>query len=288
MSSTSASSEYGTLLAVAMRHAQVFDRELDGPDVHPVLARQKATSRWEQPDPAIVRAQQDALIKILTDRGTAVILLGAADGCSTQHYPRDLGFVIDEVLFTARLNSQHRFPELDALAHLPGVLTPDSRLDAGTIEGGDVMLHTDTVLVGLSEETSHEGVAALRRALERTRIEREVVPVAFNTDGIIHLDDHFNIVAPNLALVHRSVFPAAQLAFFEQHFDLIEVTDEEALDVQTNALAIAPGTVVVAAGSTRIADQLRRRGIEVIEVDYSEVTRLPGSLRCSTLPLRRG
>ena len=287
MPSTSASSEYGTLLAVAMRYAQEFDREFDGPDVHPVLARQKATSRWEPHDPATARAQQDALIKILTDRGVTVILLGAVPGCSTQHYPRDLGFVIDELFFTARLNSDHRLPELDALAHLPGVLTPDSRLDAGTIEGGDVMLHIDTVLVGLSEETSPEGVAALRRALERTGVERDVVPVAFNTDGIVHLDDHFNIIAPNLALVHRSVFPKTQLSYFEQHFDMIEVTDDEALAVQTNVLAIAPDTVVVAAGSTRIAMQLRRRGIAVIEVDYSEITRLPGSLRCSTLPLRR-
>jgi N-dimethylarginine dimethylaminohydrolase len=44
---------------------------------------------------------------------------------------------------------------------------------------------------------------------------------------------------------------------------------------------------VAADGSDRIAGELSARGIEVITVDYSEVTRIPGSLRCTTLPLLR-
>ncbi|WP_405893433.1 arginine deiminase family protein [Streptomyces sp. NBC_01527] len=282
-----ATSEYGTLRRVAMRHAGDFTRDLDGPGVHPVLARQQTTSTWTEYSPSTVRAQQDTLIHLLRSRGTEVILFDEAPGCSAQHYPRDIAFVIDHVLVMARLNSDHRHPEAAALTQLVAGVPDVVHLDGGTIEGGDVMLHADSVLVGLSEETSPAGIKALQAALARHGVEREVRPVDFAVDGIVHLDDHFNIVAPDTALIHRGVFPAAQLRWFDQHFDLIDVSDDEALDVQTNVVAIAPDTVVVAAGSDRVAAQLAARGLEVLTIDYSEVTRIPGSLRCTTLPLNR-
>ncbi|MEU0350859.1 arginine deiminase family protein [Streptomyces sp. NPDC006237] len=282
-----ATSEYGTLRHVAMRYASDVTPDLDGPDIHPVLTRQKTTSSWQPYDPATVRTQQDTLIDLLRSRGTEVTLLDAAPGCPVQHYPRDVAFVIDHLLVMARLNATHRRPEADALAPLLTGAPHVARLDEGTIEGGDVALHTGTVLVGLGEETSPAGVAALQRALAHHGVDREVRPVRFATRGIVHLDDHFTIVAPGTALIHRDVFPQAEQRFFEKHFDLVDVTDAEARAVQVNVLAIAPDTVIVTAGSDRIAGQLAARGLEVLAVNYSEVTRIPGSLRCTTLPLTR-
>ncbi|MFE9137948.1 dimethylarginine dimethylaminohydrolase family protein [Streptomyces sp. NPDC007355] len=280
--------DYGTLKRVAMRHAGDFTRPLDGPDVHPVLARQQATSNWTTYDPATVRAQQDHLISLLRDRGTDVVLLPAAPGCSTQHYPRDIAFAVDHILFRARLNSEHRLPEADALTG-PALGVHIVDLPRGTIEGGDVLLpDTARVLVGLSEETSPQGTTALQEALARHGIDREVVPVPFAVEGIVHLDDHLAVVAPGTALIHREVFTAGQNRWFDAYFDhLIPVTEAEARAVQVNVLAIAPTTVVVTAGSDRIAAALTAVGLEVLTVDYSEVTRIPGSLRCTTLPLLR-
>src|SRR5439155_26316261 len=99
--------EYGTLRRVAMRYAGDVSRNLDGPEVHPVLVRQKATSAWARYSPAKVRAQQGVLISMLRERGTEVVILPEAPGCAAQHYPRDIGFTIDDVLFAARLNSTH-------------------------------------------------------------------------------------------------------------------------------------------------------------------------------------
>ncbi|MFF7400647.1 dimethylarginine dimethylaminohydrolase family protein [Streptomyces murinus] len=285
---THVATEYGTLRRVALRHAGDFTRPLAGPDRHPVLARQQATSTWAPYDPATVRAQQDQLIALLRDRDTDVILLPAAPGCSAQHYPRDIAFAVDHVLFRARLNSAHRLPETDALTD-PALGVQPATLTRGTIEGGDVLLpDTRRVLVGLSEETDPEGAAGLQDALARHDIDREVVPVHFAVKGIVHLDDHLAVVAPGTALIHREVFTADQNRWFNAHFtDLVPVTDAEARAVQVNVLAIAPTTLVVAAGSNRIAAALTARGLEVLTVDYSEVTRIPGSLRCTTLPLQR-
>lgn len=286
MLTPAATTEFGQLRCVAMRYAGDVIREFDGNEVHPVLARQMATSTWSRYRGSTVRAQQDGLIRLLRSRDVEVILLDQAPGCSAQHFPRDLGFVIDDTLFMARLSSEHRQPEADALATLTAEVPNVVCLSAGTIEGGDVMLHTGAVLVGRSEETSSAGIDALQAELGEAGIDREVIPVLFAVHGIVHLDDHFNIIAPGTALIHSAVFTHPQLRWFEQNFDLIHVSDDEARAVQVNVLAIAPG-IVAAAGGERIAREMRDRGIEVLSVDYSEVTKVPGSLRCTTLPLTR-
>src|SRR5436305_3218140 len=148
-----AATEYATLRRVAMRYAGEFIRPLDGTEVHPVLARQQATSTWARYRPAKVRAQQDTLISLLRERGTEVVILPEVPGCSTQHYPRDIGFVIDDVLFAARLNSTHRLPETDALTDPTTPMPEPALLAAGTIERGDIMLHAGCVLVGLSADS---------------------------------------------------------------------------------------------------------------------------------------
>ena len=64
--------EYGTLQRVAMRYAGEFTRPVDGPDIHPVLVRQQATSTWAPYNPAKVRAHEVPEI-----RGSAVRLFEA-------------------------------------------------------------------------------------------------------------------------------------------------------------------------------------------------------------------
>lgn len=279
-------SEFGALQSVVMRHAGPVSLDLSGA-LDPVLSRQRETSRWASYSLGRVRAQQHRFIDLLRGRGVDVLLADQVPGSYGQHYTRDIGFVVDDVFVVSRLNSPRRQGEFAGVRHLVERFERVAYLDAGTIEGGDVMLHDGLVLVGLSEETSLAGVDALRYQLGRLGSDRKVWPIKFARAGIVHLDDHFNIVAPGVALVHPAVFDAAQMRWFGTHFDVIVVSTEEATAVEVNALALAPGVVVVAERSERIAAELDARGIEVIPVDYSEVTRIPGAFRCSTLPLAR-
>lgn len=54
-----------------------------------------------------------------------------------------------------------------------------------------------------------------------------------------------------------------------------------------NTLAIGNGKVIMLETSERLAKELQRRGLTPILLDYSEVTRWPGSFRCTTLPVER-
>jgi N-dimethylarginine dimethylaminohydrolase len=282
------SSEYGQLRVVIMRLAGEATLDLsNGKPLDPVLRRQAASARFEPFDCRRVRTQQRSLIELLEQRGIEVMCIGHGSDTWSQHYPRDLGFVVDDVFFVGRPNSRVRQRELVALEPVLRRLDQVVRLDGGTIEGGDVMLDADVVLVGLGEETSAQGVRALDRCLRRLGSSREVIPVRFARRGVIHLDTLFNIVAPGVALIDPSAFATPQMRWFEARYDLVEVTAFETRSVQINTLSLSPTEVVVDAGSKRIASELRRRGIEPVCVDYSEVTKVPGSFRCSTLPLLR-
>ena len=55
----------------------------------------------------------------------------------------------------------------------------------------------------------------------------------------------------------------------------------------TNTLAIAPGVVVTYDRNTVSNETLRNNGIEVVEIEGSELVRGRGGPRCMSMPLNR-
>jgi N-dimethylarginine dimethylaminohydrolase len=200
---------------------------------------------------------------------------------------RDIGFSIDDTFFVARVATRARIPEVAALEPILPRFSQVMRLDAGHIEGGDVMLAPGIVMVGLGEASNMAGVESLKLALARMGSDREVVPLEFTHSGVIHLDTKFNIVAPNLGVISRESFQEKSLKWLEQNFKLVDATPEETRAIHINTFAIGNGYVVMDARAERLADILQRKGVKPISIDYSEVTSVPGSFRCCTCPLER-
>lgn len=282
-------SEIDTLKTVVMCWANPFPVNLDMiASVFDASVREQLRhNSWKHYRYKKVREQQQRLVQVLRDHGVSVLFLDNLPGIGTQHYTRDIGFCVDDVFFVARMGTGYRAPEQRALLSLLPRLSKVVHLERGRIEGGDVMLHDDKVLVGLGEATDREGVAALRHKLAALGNPREVVAIPFTHRGVIHLDTKFNIVGKNLAVFARKSFRQETIHWFEKHFDLIEATDEETRGVEINALALGGGRVVMREESERLAKLIQHRGLTPILVDYSEVIRLPGSFRCTTLPLER-
>jgi N-dimethylarginine dimethylaminohydrolase len=205
----------------------------------------------------------------------------------SQHFTRDIAFCIDDLFFVARMGTPYREPEQRALLRLLPQLSRVVQLERGRIEGGDVMLHDDKVLVGLGEATDMEGVDTLRRKLEELGSSREVVVIPFTHRGVIHLDTKFNIVGGNVALFARKSFQPDTVRWFERHFDLIEATDKETRNIEINTFALGGGQVIMQQRSERLAKLVQQKGLTPILVNYSEVTLWPGSFRCTTLPVER-
>ena len=234
-----------------------------------------------------VRRQQQTFMEIMKTNGVEVLLADQVSGCATQHYTRDIGFAIDDTFFCANPRRSYRKRELEGLERLLPRFSKIARLEKGAIEGGDVIVDEQYLIVGLGEETNNEGVDCLRRKLKESGIDREIVTIEFTHRGIIHLDTKFNIPAKGIGFIHTKSFKPASMKWLENHFDLIEVSDEETANLEINTFALSPRKVVMRERSERLATLLESKGVETILIDYSEVTKLPGSFRCTTLPVER-
>lgn len=234
-----------------------------------------------------VRRQQQAFMDVMKANGVEVLLADQVSGCGAQHYTRDIGFAIDDMFFCANPRRHYRKRELEGLESLLTRFSKVSCIEKGAIEGGDVIVDEQYVIVGLGEETDKEGVDCLKIKLKESGIDREIVTLEFTHRGIIHLDTKFNIPAKGIGFIHPRSFKPKSLKWLENHFDLIEATDEETANIEINTFAISPQKVVMRERSERLASLLESKGVETILVDYSEVTKLPGSFRCTTLPVER-
>lgn len=240
------------------------------------------------PDHDIAERQHSRFVEVLAESGARVHALGSLDDVSIQLYPRDLAFAVDDTLFLARSRDPIRRKEQRALERFLPELSKVEPVDAGIIEGGDVIVTGEEVLVGLSEATDRAGIEALRSAFARAGISRRIVPIEFSGRGVVHLDTKFTMVGQSLGYVHSASLTRASRALLADRFELVEASDAEARALMVNTVALAPDRVIVDPRATRLAHAMRAHGIEPVPIDFSEVTRFPGGFRCATLPLRRG
>lgn len=74
----------------------------------------------------------------------------------------------------------------------------------------------------------------------------------------------------------------------KRDFTIIEVPVEEYWDLAINAVTLAPGKIVMNAGSPTVVRELERHGVEVVQVDFSESHKFAiAGLHCATLELVR-
>jgi N-dimethylarginine dimethylaminohydrolase len=75
-------------------------------------------------------------------------------------------------------------------------------------------------------------------------------------------------------------------SYFGQE-NIIFITQEEMYHMNSNVFSISPEVVISEKNFVRLNRELRNKGLIVEEVSYSEIAKMEGLLRCSTLPLER-
>jgi N-dimethylarginine dimethylaminohydrolase len=108
------------------------------------------------------------------------------------------------------------------------------------------------------------------------------------SSGIFHLDMTFGMAYYKIAVLWPGGVGYDTILWLEsKDIDIIELSDEELHLCAPNLLPIAPRKVIVGAVNLPMTEELRKRGIEVIEVDLSEFAKGGGGPTCLTLPLIR-
>ena len=68
---------------------------------------------------------------------------------------------------------------------------------------------------------------------------------------------------------------------------MFEITKEEMYEMNSNFFSISPKVVISDYSFTRLNAQFEAWGLTVECVNYREVAKMEGLLRCTTMPLRR-
>ncbi|KAI9019093.1 amidinotransferase [Hyaloraphidium curvatum] len=171
----------------------------------------------------------------------------------------------------------------------------DGQGEEPTMEAGDTLwLDERTLCVGIGFRTNREGLACLKKILDRAMLDVDVLsfdlPYFTGPQACLHLLSVVSLVSPALAVVYPPLVPVAFHKLLRARgIALVEVPEKEFLETQgTNVLALSPEVCVMLRGNPVTEGRLREMGVRVRTYKGDEVSlKAEGGPTCLTRPIWR-
>jgi len=180
----------------------------------------------------------------------------------------EAAIVLNPGAATRREESSLIAPVLEQL--FPRVL----RLPAGGFaDGGDVLVTSDAVLIGLSSRTDLAGAEALQQALGAIGRASRIV---CTPPGVLHFKSDCALLDEHTVLSTRRL---ATAGFFSGLRVLIVPDGEE---TAANALRLND-TLLLSAGFPRTCELLQSQGYRIVTLQTAHVARIDAGLSCMSL-----
>ncbi len=242
---------------------------------------------------------------VLKKYNVEVLRPSLIENCN-QVFSRDVGFVIEDEFFVSNIIPD-RLEELEAYIEIKNQFKGNklnTLPEEVYVEGGDVILYNDYIFVGTYKQADFVDYKTARTNVEFVQYIKEKFPTKTVLDvelkkddqnpfeGILHLDCTFNPVGNDKAIIYKDGF------LFEHEYqqivdifgkeNLFEVTKEEMYWMNPNVFSISPNVAVSEKNFTRLNEHLENEwNIKVEAINYRNVSKMGGLLRCSTMPLIR-
>ena len=222
-----------------------------------------------------------------------------------QIFTRDISFVIENKFIIPNI-IEERLDEIKAISSIISEIPKQNILrmpQQSRAEGGDVMPWNEFIFVGYSEEedfnryrvarTNKEGVQFLEKEFPNKKVRAFELKKSDENprENALHLDCCFQPLGTRNAIMYKNGFKNNEdVDFLINLFgeeNIILINQEEMYNMNSNVFSISENIVVSEKGFTRLNTELRKRGFIVEEIQYSEIAKMEGLLRCSTIPLKR-
>ncbi len=227
------------------------------------------------PDFDALCRQHDIYIEALKEAGATVNIMPARKAYPDSVFVEDTALVLDGVaiLLNPGAPSRAREPKVlleDGASYFNSVIQTEF---SGPIDGGDILVFDDVIMVGLSARTSELGADELARvagefgySLRKARTPAE----------ILHFKSHCSLLDEQTVISTEGL--AASGCF--DGFDVVIVPEEEP---QGSNVIRVNDKVILAEEAPKTVAMLRAQGFDVLPVPTSEVAKIDGAVSCCSL-----
>ena len=294
--------EYGRLLSVVVGVAQRMGGTPELEDCYDARSYESVQLK-NYPSEEDCMVQMKGLIEVLESLDVQVLRLEVLPALN-QVFARDIAFVIENQFIISNI-IKDREEERDGMALIEAGInsTQIIMMPSGCrIEGGDVIVHNDHLFLGVSNDedvnryktarTNYAGMEYLNNEFPAKEFKGfELLKDDWNPrGGSLHLDCAFQpigrgaVIAPHLFKHQKDV--QWLKAFFGEE-NMYECDAYEAYDLNTNFFSVSPNDIILPASATKLDQWLVKQGYTTHLVNYNEIAKMGGLLRCSTMPLQR-
>lgn len=226
------------------------------------------------PDFAALVEEHLAYAEALEEAGVTIFLLDPLDEHPDAIFVEDPALVFPEGAILLRPGTASRAGETDYLrSPLAEHFTSLLELGNGHVEGGDVLVTPDLVLIGLSARTDRIGAEALQHLLAQLGRRSQVVAPP---TGMLHLKTQATLLDEETMLVTSAAEASGIFSRFRQI-----VTDPREANA-ANSLRIND-RLIVSAQHRRTNSRLAQEGYDLLPVDTTHIERLDAGLTCLSL-----
>jgi len=222
-----------------------------------------------------------------------------------QIFSRDIGFVIDDSFIISNILPE-RSKEILAIDKVIDLIPKNKIIELPEdchIEGGDVILHNEHIFIGTYDGNDYSNFKTARTNYQAIKFLKEIFPekniISFDliksnlepTKNALHLDCCLQPVGNGKLVACPDAFlKRDQYQWLKNHFgeeNILEISLNEMSEMNCNFFSIDTNVVVSEKSFTKLNSWLRGFDILVEEINYREISKQGGLLRCSTLPLIR-
>jgi dimethylargininase len=226
-------------------------------------------------DVDLAMRQWTAYVDVLRDAGWAIVEVDPADDCPDSVFVEDTVVMYDDLAVITRPGAVVRRPET------PGTQLALERLgyriarieEPGTLDGGDVLKHGDTVWVGLGGRTNQGGADQLAALLHPLGATIVGVPVTL----VLHLKSAVTALPDGTVIGHEPLVDDPSV--WPHFFDVPEPDGG-------HVVVLGKDAVLMASSAPRTRAMLEARGLRCHVVDISEFVKLEGCVTCLSVRLR--
>lgn len=225
-------------------------------------------------DVGLAGEQWSWYVHALTDNGWAAVEVPAADDCPDSVFVEDTAVMIGTVAVITRPGAESRRLETAGTAEVLAKAGFDVRpMQAGTLDGGDVLKVGDRVYIGRTLRTSAAGIAEFRRIAEPLGVTVIAVPVT----RVLHLKSAVTALPDGTFIGYP---PLVDDPGFWPHFrPMPEEPGSHVVDLGQDRL-------LMSSAAPRSAEHIAGLGYTPVPVDIGEFEKLEGCVTCLSVRLR--